>query len=234
MTRENLQKLILKDDLKGIIDILLTESEKSTMAKTINGRLVDLNKQNNQGTIGIEAYNVERNRIRAALIDLAENEVPAATEKTSTNPLHKLAAFLLIPLLIGGLLYAFYAKSNAVPTEAQGLIGQDTTVIVPIKLNKINSPINYQLKNLFFSTQKEYRKGLAYLKKQYDWHVDVPVSIRPEDIKMEYHDSINTLHIHVQKVLLSTSFHTKNKKARILKNSLWIEPTAPDGPFWRN
>ncbi len=248
MTREKLQKLILKDDLKGIIDILLTEPAKSNVAKALNGRLIELNKQNNQGTIGLEAYNIERNRIRASLIELAENESPADTDKSSANLLQKVGAFLLIPILIGGLIYAFYAKSNAAAAEVsqgQGVVPKDTATLIPkdtarvitqkppLVLKKINSPISYQLNNLPFNTKKEYRKGLGYLHKQYSWQVDTPISIRPEDIKMDYQDSTKIMNVQVQKVLVSNSIHIKKKKARVLKNSLWIEPNSEDGAFWQ-
>ena len=251
MTREKLQKLILKDDLKGIIDILLTESAKSNVAKSLNGRLIELNKQNNLGTIGREAYNIERNRIRASLIELAEDESLSSTIKSSSTLFQKIGAFLLIPILIGGVVYAFYAKSTASGERSDDrelvtndttittdtLITTDTTTTIPPKpplvINDIKSPISYQLNNLSFNTKKEYRKGLGYLHKQYSWKVDVPISVRPEDIKMEYQDSTKIMTIQVQKVLISNSIHIKNKKTRVLKNSLWIEPNSEDGAFWQ-
>ena len=72
MQKDTLQALLDKDNLKGAIDTLLAEQSSKSL-KLLKGRLTELERQNNQGIIGLEAYNLEKNKIRAALLDIVEH-----------------------------------------------------------------------------------------------------------------------------------------------------------------
>ncbi len=72
MQKDTLKALLDKDNLKGAIDHLLAERSSRSL-KLLKGRLADLERQNNQGIIGQEAYNLEKNKIRAALLDIVEH-----------------------------------------------------------------------------------------------------------------------------------------------------------------
>lgn len=245
MGRKELQDLIHKDQLNDAVKLLLEiypSGKKAKSAKLLKGRLTELNRQNNEGTISIDSYNLEMNRIRAALIDVVESE----NENIQANKLNYIpiiAGIVVLALVAIGSVYFINRPSESEPvsqTENSAGLPVGSLLENPIEaVQKIKTAIGvsaftYKHSELPLKEEQLYKAGLARLKRQYTWETDIVLEI-PEDATMVTFDDIHSqVNIKVKKVQLAPYVYVRNKKSTTITNNLWIEETSQDGKFWEN
>ncbi len=248
MNNEILQDLIGQDNIKEALILLMKEfpgGKKGKSIKLLNGRLIELTRRNNEGTISSEAYGLEKNKIRAALLDLIDDESKASGTVSRTNFLPLLIGVFVVLIAVAGI-YTFALKGTTAAqkeneeisqqgqTEENEAASEEDQEQIRKNLQMIfgTTPMVVNWRALNFKEDKEYRAGLAYLKRSYTWESDVIVEIPEGGIEVVQADSEQTLQIVVRRARLASSVAIHNKNSESLVNSLWAEETAKDGTFW--
>ena len=176
MNKKAINDLLSKDQLKEAIDLLLSqEVAVSNSVQSLKGRLVDLTKQNNQGTISSEAYNIERNRIRVALIDIINASKDDLLPKP-TFPVKKLLPFLGgALLLIAGFIF-FNQSGLGKKTDGSRNLGSDK-IVETVQRELRQRTIQFSTPAIPMSQNKSYAQVLAKMTRKYSWKVKFPVSV---------------------------------------------------------
>ena len=224
MDMEPIRKLIEKDELEEAIGLITADGKPSSNELTnILARLKQLNRQRDLGVISTIDYNQERNRIRMALLEyLSKPALPPGFQTSNRIRILLLSAVILVAVLAG--LLSLFKENNVLNEES---------------LNAIQSELqdrrfSFVRPNVSFSTEQQYKAGLAYLKRKYSWTADLPFFADTKALQLDYDREKNSLKVIIKKIQLTDNFTLRNQKAETLENSLWTEEKSMDGDFWAN
>ena len=223
MNKQEIQKLIQKDDLEAAIELALNETE-GAKDEFINlaARLQNNTKQQEQGTISNEEYNLERNRVRVALLALLnETGLPPGLQASNRMRIIMISVGVIVVALAG--LISLFTQKDTAPKK-------NTLALIEKSLG--TERLEFTRSKVPFKTSQGYKAGAAYLKREYSWDADVFFFVNPKDILLSYNPEKKAIVANVKKVQLLDKFIINNQKSRTLENSLWMEETAKDGEFW--
>ena len=226
---KKLLNLISSDDLKGAIKYLLEKyvsGNKNRSLKLLNGRLTELDRQNNEGTIGREAYNLEKNKIRAAILDVVDQEDQGVQKPAKS----KMMLPLILGLIVGiGIIAALWlnnqnntasqagSSTSEVPTISQGktdpTVKQAEDPIQQVRNALKQGDIELKLNGILLNEVEEYNAGLAYLKRSYEWETDLELGADPDDLSV-YDDGSGTIRINVKSISLESDVVVKKQNVK--------------------
>lgn len=223
MNKQEIRKLIQEDDLEAAIELAIKEAEGSdTELINLAARLSNNSKQQEQGTISNEEYNLERNRVRVAFLALLnETGLPPGLQASNRMRIILLSAGVIVVALAG--LISLFTQKDTVPKK---------TTLAVIEKSLGTGRLEFSRSKVPFKTSQGYKAGAAYLKREYSWDADVFFFVNPKDIMISFNPEKKALVANVKKVQLLDKFIITNQKSRTLENSLWMEETAKDGAFW--
>ena len=226
MDLERLHKLIEDDRLAEATGLLLATLQGTSLekeARALRSRINDLERQVRQGLLGQEQAQIEKNRLRAAILDLAED---TGTPKDGLPKKNRrwwlLAGILLLPL--SGVWLWLGADRDA------GADADDRAATVAAALQTASVEFSRPVQ---LTEELEFRQVLAVMRRVYNWEVGLRFGVPLEQAEVVYADSTG-YRVSVDRVRLSPEFSIGEKRSRTSFNSLWIEETSKDGEFWEN
>lgn len=257
MNTEQLHDLINSDNLKEALEAMLhlfPAGNKSRTIRALYGRLADLNNQNNMGTISSEAFNLEKNKIRAAILSIVDNnDMEISKPKGSGISKYLIAGLVMVLATIG--IFSFGTnlrkktnqnlnsstqnEANIIPqrqTEPQQNESAPKLDFAEMVRNKIGKePFSLKFATMGLSEIREFKTGLAFLKRKFNWEAEINLEVDASDISVNAaSENPKAIAITVKKVALSPAIFVTNKNANTIVNSLWLEETSKDGEFWES
>ena len=226
MDLERLHKLIEDDRLAEATGLLLATLQGTSLekeARALRSRINDLERQVRQGLLGQEQAQIEKNRLRAAILDLAEDTgTPKDGLPKKSRRWWLLAGILLLPL--SGVWFWLGADRDA------GADADDRAATVAAALQTASVEFSRPVQ---LTEELEFRQVLAVMRRVYNWEVGLRFGVPLEQAEVVYADSTG-YRVSVDRVRLSPEFSIGEKRSRTSFNSLWIEETSKDGEFWEN
>lgn len=248
MQKKKIRQFVEQDKLREALDELAKGLPEE--ASLLKGRLTNKDTQWLRGSLSREDYSIERNQLRQAILRLLDG----MGEPSTSNPLKWLVIGLIF---VGALSFGIYQFYFATPQQAIENTEEGTTQVPETNGStdkhqqepgetKATTDLSESLKEWIdqqatiqgevtdypLSVTKEYKVGLAYLKRKFTWLADFPFSMDPASILTRQDSEKGQYRIQVPLVTLNTKFHLREQRASTLSNSLWAEERSMDGDFW--